>query len=202
MSVASWRERRERLDPSPCRLSPGGSRAGRRGRSPCARSCLSAPGVAVPRRSSSGGPRQRSTGLTNTAVSNNVPSAPRASRSNGRSTRSSSWMPRSCTSSTPRERDKGTHFAVGLELVGDTPSSAPHSSRIRPADDRDTLRPISWNDHVANDERRPNQISVDGVQTPRWRSGGSCSADESTPAPERVKPLATVTTWTGSTLRT
>lgn len=41
------------------------------------------------------------------------------------------------------------------------------------------------------------------VQTPRWRSGGSCSADESTPrSGEAVKRLATVTTWTGSTSRT
>jgi hypothetical protein len=36
------------------------------------------------------------------------------------------------------------------------------SSRICPAADRDTSRPVSWNDHVANDERRPNEISVDG----------------------------------------
>ena len=30
-------------------------------------------------------------------------------------------------------------------------------------DDRDTSRPVSWNDYVANDERRPNEISVVGV---------------------------------------
>jgi hypothetical protein len=85
-----------RLRPSPSRSRRGGSRAGRCGSCPLARSCLVARRAAVPRRSLSGGPRQRSTGLTSTAVSNGAPSAPRASTSNSsgpptRSERLQSW---------------------------------------------------------------------------------------------------------------
>jgi hypothetical protein len=76
-------------------------------------------------------------------------------------------MPRSCTSSTAWERDKGTHFAVGLELVGDTPSSAPHSSRICPANDQETSRNgrIGWSSESTGHAPDP-RISAGSEMTP------------------------------------